>query len=207
MNTDDKKQITDYFRSNIFEALSLYTAWKMLSHSKSTGVVSEQMAHRYVEVQNYHSNFFGAAERAFLVSFVMLVLHPFDSRDDSFSLYKVDKAATEEFVTSNESVMDALRALRNKLFAHRDSSTSPSKNFTIPSAVNMDKFFEDLINLYNKFTSIVDRSTTTFQNATEVKRDIELLFMNLYRGEAMRKKEIDIEWTWEKDNKKASDVL
>lgn len=71
----------------------------------------------------------------------------------------------------------------------------------------MDKFFEDLINLYNKLTSAVDGSATTFQNAVEIKRDIELLFMNLYRGEMMRKKEIDIEWTWEKDSKKASDLL
>ena len=31
--------------------------------------------------------------------------------------------------------------------------------------------------------------------------------MNLYRGEAMRKKEIDIEWVWEKNNKKASDII
>lgn len=207
MTAVDKKQITRYFRSNIFDALSFYTAWKMLSHSKSKEVVSEQMANRYVEIQNYHPNFFVAAERAFLVSFVILVLHPFDKRNDSHSLYKIDRNTTKDFVKNNESVLDALQALRNKLFAHRDSNISPSTNFIIPSVINMDKFFENLINLYNKLTSIVDGSATIFQNAVEIKRDIELLFMNLFRGEMSRKKEIDIKWTWEQDNKKASNIL
>jgi hypothetical protein len=202
-----KKEITDYFRSNIFEALSSYNSWKMLSHSKSTAVVAEDMAHRYVEIQNYHPHFFITAERAFMVHFVVTTLHPFDNRDDSYSLYKIGRTKTEEFVRNNESVIDALRKVRNKLFAHRDSNITPETNFVIPSVINLNNFFDNLIKLYNEITGPVDGSFTVFENADEVKRDIELLLMNLYRGESMRKKDIDIEWMWEKDDKKASNIV
>ncbi|MFA6136055.1 MAG: hypothetical protein WC705_01735 [Candidatus Paceibacterota bacterium] len=201
------KEITDYFRSNIYEAISSYNAWKMLSYSKSNKVVSDDMAKRYLEIQNYHPGFFATAERAFLVDFVIMSLHPFDHRDDSYSLYKINKEDTEDFINNNESVVAALRNLRNKLFAHRDADINNTKNLIIPSVVNQNKYFENLIDFYNKLTSVVDESSTNFVNAKEIKLDIENLFMNLYRGEAIRKKQIDIEWLWEKDNKKASDIL
>lgn len=54
----DKKIITDHFRRNIFEAFSHYNAWKMIAYSKSSGVVSQKMAERYVLVQSYHNAFF-----------------------------------------------------------------------------------------------------------------------------------------------------
>lgn len=207
MNKAKQKQITDYFRSNIFEALSFYTAWKMLSHSKSKGVVSEKMAQRYVEIQNYHPQFFVSTERAFFISTIILILQPFDRHNDSHSLYKIDKDATEAFVFQNESVLDALRTLRNKVFAHRDSNLITTTNLIFPSVINMDKFFENLIEFYNKFTAIIDDSTTIFKNAVEIKYDIERLFMNLYRGETMRKKETEVEWDWPQDLKNASDIL
>ena len=53
----------------------------------------------------------------------------------------------------------------------------------------------------------MDQSLTLFDGAEEIKRTVELLFMNLYRGENVRLKEIDIEWTWEKDDKKISDII
>ena len=200
------KQITDYFRSNIFEALSAYNGWKMLFLSKSKGVVSSEMAERYVEIQKYHPEFFTLTERAFLVDFVLLVLHSFDKRDDSFSLYKVNEKETEDFVKNNKVVIDKLKALRNKIFAHKDIYTNASE-YQIPSVIDLDKFFDNLIVFYNKLTSVVDDSSTGFSNAKEIKQQIEFLFMNLYRGETMRKKEIDIKWKWAEDNKKASDIL
>lgn len=205
-NNPIHKEITDYFRLNIYEAMSAYSAWKMISHSKWIGVVTEEMAERYAEIQRYHPNFFISAERAFLVDFVMMSLHSFDKRDDSYSLYKVDREATEKFEQNNINVIKPLRDARHKIFAHRDIYTS-IQEYKIPSVIDLDNFFKNLIEFYNKLTSIVDDSSTRFSNAEEIKHDIELLFMNLYRGESMRKKEIDIKWKWAEDIKKASDIL
>lgn len=201
-----KKEIIDYFRSNIFEAISTYNGWKMIAYSKSKGVVSSEMAERYVEIQKYHPEFFITTERAFLVNFVILSLHSFDPRDDSYSLYQVDKKETEIFVQNNNKVINDLRVLRNKLFAHKDINISTSQ-YKMPPIIDLDQFFKNLVEFYNKLSHQVDRSSTIFSNAEEIKRHIELLFMNLYRGEAVRKREIDIKWLWEGKNKKASDIL
>ncbi len=206
MEVKSDKEIIDYFRTNIFEAFSAYNAWKMISYSRSKSVVSAEMADKYTLIQNYYPSFFGTAERSFLVNFVLSVLHSFDKRDDSFSLFKVDKTKTEKFIIENQGVFDELKKLRNKLFAHRDEDASHNQ-YKIPSVVSLDIFFDKLIILYNELTSVTDSSSTVFSNAEDIKRQMELLFMNLYRGENVRLKEIDIEWMWEKDNKKASDVL
>ena len=200
------KKITDYFRSNIFEAFSAYNGWKMIFLSRSKSVVSDEMAKRYLEIQRYHPQFFYLTERAFLVNFVLLILHPFDKREDSFSLYKVNEKETENFVENNNVVIKKLKNLRHKVFAHKDIHTD-SSDYEIPSVIDLDDFFNKLIIFYNKLTFSVDDSSTIFFNAEEIRRQIELLFMNLYRGEAMREKEIDIEWMWERDNEKASDII
>lgn len=198
------KEITDYFRSNIYESFSAYNAWKMLFLCKSKKEFSEKMAERYVEILKYHKDFFAIAERSFLAHFVVVCLHSFDKDNNSYSLYKVDRKNTEIFVENNKETIKDLRILRNKVFAHKDIKEIRPK---IPSVKSLDKFFKNLIDFYNQLTSELHSSKTMFDNAESVKRGIELLFMNLYRGEAVRKKEIDIKWSWEEDKKKASDVL
>lgn len=203
---ETNKKIIDYFKSNIFEAFSSYNGWKMICHSRSDGVVSKEMAEKYTEIQKYHPEFFVMAERNFLISFVMLSLHSFDKRDDSFSLYKIEKEKTENFVNQNNDVLEKLKTLRHKLFAHRDINM-PLDQFIIPSVDDLDNFFEKLMKFYNELSYGVSNSTVIFDNSLEIKRDIELMFQNLYRGEAMRRLEIDIEWMWEKDEKKASNII
>lgn len=205
MNQEESKKITDYFRGNIFEALSMYSAWKMLCFSKSKVEFSGELLKKYLDTQNYHHTFFQIAERSFLVGFVLLVLHPFDKREDSLSLYKVNRTKTEKFMEQNKDIIEKLKKVRNKVFAHKDGK---SVLYKLPPVTDLNIFFENLIRFYNEITHEVDDSVTYFSNADEeVKRDIELMFMNIHRGEAMRKLGIDIEWMWEKDNKKASDVL
>lgn len=200
-----EKEITDYFRSNIFEARAAYFGWKVLSGSRSTGIVSKEMVERYVEIQSYHSTFFTLAERAFLVQFVLLSLHAFDSDSRSFSLYKVDETKTREFMLANKTTLDMLFDLRNKLFAHKDGITN--NEYKIPSLDSLDKFFLNLMEFYNVLTSSVDGSHTIFSNTEEIKHDLEHMFMNLYRGHHARKKEIDIDYLWLKNNGKISDKV
>lgn len=128
----NKKDITDYFRSNIFESLAAYTGWKIIKSSKSNGIVSREMAERYVEIQKDYPNFFDLAEQAFLIQFVMLSLHSFDSDTRSHSLYKVDEQKTKIFIQQNKNVLDRLFDLRNNLFAHKDATLGTSR-YTIPS--------------------------------------------------------------------------
>jgi len=206
MEENATKKVLDYFRTNIFEAFSAYNAWKIIFLSKSEAVVPKEMAEKYVEVQNYHKNFFITTERALLTNFVLLSLHSFDKRDDSFSLYKVDEPAIEKFISDNKETIKQLTKLRHKLFAHRDSKLKITE-FQIPSVEKLDTYFKNLIEFYNEKTKSLLSSTTLFTNAVEVKRDVELLLQNLYRGEKIRKLAISIEWEWEKNPKKACDVI
>ncbi len=204
-----KKEITDYFRTNIFEAYAAYNGWKIIMGSRSIGIVEKVIADRYVEIQAYHRSFFPLVERAFLVQFVMLSLHAFDRDTRSFSLYKVDDKKTKEFIVENKDTLDKLLDLRNKLFAHRQAENIKPTNeqYKIPSINDLDKFFKNIMEFYNKLTSVVDDSGTNFQNAEEIKYDLENLFKNIYRGEHSRKIERDIEWGWEKSQGKISEIL
>lgn len=134
-----------------------------------------------------------------------MICHVFDNDSRSYSLAKVDSESYNNFVSDNENsfVIEQLKTARNKLFAHRDSGIDP-KSITIPSVEKVDSFFNRLEDLYNKHSGIVEKSATSFNFAEDVKHVMEILYMNLERGEAVRLKEIDIEWLWEKDDNKAS---
>ena len=205
----DKKAITDYLRGNIFESLTYYTAWKTIAYSKATPVVGKQMAEKYVEIQQIHAGFFTMSERTSLISFIMLVLHPFDTDTRSFSLHKIDKDKTEKFIEDNKDVLDALALVRNKVFAHSDidPSTGTLKYYPVPSLNMLDQFYENLIDFYNELCREVDDSTTIFDNAKDVKYNIESLFRNIERGESARKKEIDIEYLWSAKGTRISDII
>lgn len=208
---EEKKITTDHFRQNIFEAYSHYTVWKVIAFSKNITLVGEEMAEKYVEVQTYHNAFFAISERASLMAFVMLVLHPFDTDHRSFSLYQVDNEKTRIFVEKNENVIKALRLVRNKVFAHSDkpekSGSTNTQDYPLPSIEKLDQFFVDLTDFYNDLCREVDQSFTIFDNAKDLKHDIDSLFMNIYRGEKARKTEIDIEYNWSKNKKKISEKI
>ncbi len=205
----NNKTITDHFRGNIFEAYCHFNAWKTIACSKSPNIVSQKMADKYVEVQRYHRGFFSISEKAFLIAFVMLILHPFDKDERSLSLYKVNKEKTESFISDNKIILDELFLVRNKVFAHSDIGDEDStiKNYSVPSVERLNLFFKNLIAFYNELCRETDKSFTYFDNAKDLKHDVEALFMNLYRGEHARLTEIDLEWDWKKNDKKISDVI
>lgn len=192
-NNSIDKDIMEYFRGNIFEAFSAYSAWKIIILSRSEYIFPGELKKNYLNIQNYHPSFFSITEQALFVDFVMMSLHSFDIRDDSFSLYKMNKDKTEKFVKENSIVIDKLKKLRHKVFAHKADEKAKKKSYKIPSFNDLDCFFENLINFYNSLTLKADKSKTLFENAeNQLKSDIKLLFMNLDRGESIRKQEIDI---------------
>ncbi len=201
----DKKVILDYFRSNLFEAFAAYNAWKTLAFSKSTELLGQEKANKYVKIQNYHAQFFTITEKSLMVNFIVSTLHAFDKHyKEPYSLYLYDDEKTKEFVAANKVIIDELFSVRNKVLAHRDQD---AQNYKIPSVERMDKFYISMFKFYNELTNEFERSSTMFDNAEEVSRDIENLFMNLERGETIRLKEIDIKWLWEQDDKKISDII
>ena len=177
----------------------------MICYAKSSRIVGKELAENYVKIQNYHPNFFVMTERAYLITFVMLICHVFDDRLDSCSLNKVGEVECEKFVSQNEKIVKQLKKVRNKIFAHRDIGIN-SKDIKIPSIEKMDDFFSEIENLYNKISKKINNSTAIF-SALKIKDDIENLYMNLERGESIRKKEINIEWMWRKDSNKISDKI
>ena len=112
-----KKATVEYFRSNIYEAMAAYSGWKTIVYARSYEVVGKEMADRYVEIENYHVNFFVVTEYSFLLSFIILLMHAFDKDDRSYSLYKVEEEKTGAFILNNKEVLDSLFLLRNKFFA------------------------------------------------------------------------------------------
>jgi hypothetical protein len=201
-----KLDVIKYFQTNIFEALSAYNAWKMIYFSKSKGVVPEDMAEKYVEIQKYHPVFFILIEKAFLINFVIILLHAFDKNNDSFSLFKINSRKTEKFILDNIQTITSLKKLRDKLFAHKDKNIDMS-SLKVPSIESLDIFFENLITFYNKIHNKITKSVTIFTKTEDVKKDIEELFKNIYRGEQIRKNEINIKWSWEENDKKISNMI
>lgn len=199
---EEKNEVIKYFLKNIFEAKSAYEAWKMIFAAKSHNIVNQIMAERYVKIQNYHSKFFVLTQHAFLVMFTVLVCHVFDKRSDSFSLDKADDEEYKIFYNNNNIIIEKLKIIRHKIFAHRDIEVDPNE-ISIPSIDDLDKFFKNLEELYNKISLKINNSMAIF-NAISLRDDIEHLYMNLERGENVRIKEIDIEWDWEKNDNRIS---
>lgn len=201
----DTNDLLKYFRHNISESYNFYTIWKLLHYSVAPGFVGDEMAERYLEIQKQYPAFFKLTARSCLVSYVTLILHSFDKRKDSSSLYKIDRSSTEKFLEENQKIVEKLKIVRDRLFAHKSKSVL-EESLEIPSIADLDNFYKNLSNYYNSLSSELEDSTTIFDNS-QVKSEIENLYMNLDRGETMRKKEIDIEWKWRKSACKASDNI
>ena len=202
----EKIEIIKYFRGNIYESYGAYNAWKMICHSKSLGIVGEEMANKYVEIQKVYPEFFGLTERAHLVTFIVLVLHPFDRRKDSCSLFKLDRKSTKAFIETHTVILESLKNVRDKLFAHKSIGVK-TESLTIPSVDDLDDFYEKLVEFYNFLSKSIEDSTTLFGNAEGVKNEIENLFKNIERGECVRKKEVDLKWYWDENTNRASEKL
>lgn len=207
-NEKEKNDTIDYFRSNIFQAKCAYTAWKALYYSKAPKIVGEELAKRYVKIQNYHPYFFSMAERCFLISWVILICHFFDADNRAFSLRKIDVTLFDKFINknNNKDIINRIKTSRDKIFAHADIGIDRD-SVIIVSADEMDIFFNSLENFYNALSNKIDNSVTSFDSSSDIKNQIEQLFMNLERGEGVRLKEIDINWMWSQDNNKISNKI
>lgn len=202
----NQQEIVNYFLRNIFESKCAYEAWKTLYYSRVTNVVGKEMADRYVKIQNYHAVFFKITERSCLKNFVISVCHAFDSRPDSLSLKKADKIEYDNFFKNNSATIKQLQRVRHKIFAHRSNKLN-AEDLQIPSIDKLDIFFDELEKVYNLISVKISKSSASFRNALDMKYDIENLYMNIERGESIRKKEIDIEWAWKKNKNSISSIL
>ncbi len=200
------KEQVDYFLGSIFEAKSAYNAWKMIVYSRWESYVGKDLAEKYVKIQKYHRSLFTLLERSLFFHWVLLIFHCFDRNDNSFSLRKISPKEIDEFLneTSNKKTFEKLKNVRDKLLAHRDGKIESSD---IGNVESLDLFFGNVESLYNEIRKNFDRSGVLFENTNEVKFDIENLFMNIERGENVRKNEIDIDWLWKKNPKRISNIL
>jgi len=204
MESQNKEDILEYFLGNIFLSKSAYEAWKAICFAKSEGVVGKELSERYLKIQNCHAKFFGIVERSCLATFVVTICHAFDvNRTDSFSLDKADKDAYDNFFNENKGIINQLQRVRHKVFAHGGIRPQP-EDYIIPPINELNPFFERLEKFYNLISNRINKSGAIFDNALEIKQDIENLYMNIDRGEGVRLKEIDIEWRWKQNDNKIS---
>ncbi|MEK7565372.1 MAG: hypothetical protein AAB394_03810 [Patescibacteria group bacterium] len=200
------KEQLDYFRDNIFEAKSVYNGWKMIVYSKWVAYVGQDLAEKYVKIQSYHKDFFYLAERSFLFHWVLLVLHCFDPRKDSFSLRKIARQETELFLkeSQNKKIFSNLKIVRDTLLAHRSKAI---KKRDIGSMEELDLFFKNIEDFYNKILDNLGKSKVMFQRTDDIKYDIEDLFMNIEGGELARKNKLDGDWSLKGNLNRISNIL
>lgn len=200
------KDQVKYFLGSILEAKIAYNAWKMIVYSRLTSYVGEEMANKYVEIQEYHGTFFTLVERSLFFHWVLVVLHCFDPRQDTFSLDKVNKKLADEFKRNqeNKEVLTRLKNIRDSLLAHRAKRI---KGREIGSVESLEKFFKNIEDLYDKIRSGFDKTSVSFHSSNDIKHEVENLFMNIYKGEQVRRNEIDIDLLWGSDPKRISNVL
>lgn len=204
MENQNEEDILEYFLRNIFLAKSAYEAWKTLYCAKSENIVGKDLSERYLKIQKCHPNFFGIAERSCLATFVITICHVFDdNRTDSFSLDKASKEDYDNFFSENKEIIKQLQRVRHKVFAHGNIRPDP-EDFIIPAVDKLNAFFEKLESFYNLISNKINKSGAIFDNALEMKNDIERLYMNIERGENIRLREIDIEWHWKQNDNKIS---
>ncbi|MEK7116993.1 MAG: hypothetical protein AAB837_02415 [Patescibacteria group bacterium] len=201
------KEQAKYFLGSIFEAKSAYNIWKMIVYSKYIHYVGEEMANKYVEIQKTHANFFKLVERSLLFHWVLVILHCFDDhRKDTYSLNKMDKKHYNEFLKNkdNRTTLKRLKDVRNSLLAHRAKII---KNSNLGSVEELDLFFKNVENLYNNIRHDLDSTGVLFNNADDIKFDVESLFMNIEIANNITKQETEDELLWWKNQKRISNIL
>lgn len=209
---DEKGKVDQHLKElmrSIFEAKQAYTIWKVIAYSRSTSVVSEELAHKYVEIQKTAPAFFIITERACLVTFVLFILQPFDRDGRAYSLLKIDREKTNAFEIKHADVFQSLKIVRDKLFAHKDEVKSETDfKAELPPIEKLDAFLDELYGFYNSITHEIQNAATIFDASTDDLLDeIEGLFINIARGDEMRRAEIDKRWRWLENDKKMSTVF
>ncbi|HET8581342.1 MAG TPA: hypothetical protein VFL98_02660 [Candidatus Paceibacterota bacterium] len=203
LTDQERDSVIEYFRTNLFETLQAYTAWKMLWDAKKIGIVPEQMTHKYVSILNIHHNAFAIFEHASAFMWVTMLLHAFDSDHRAMSLLKIDADAMAALKEEYSSELEKLKTQRDQFFSHRDiDATLPQ----LPSIERTDELMRDLQGLYNKITKAHDSSSTIF-NQDDMKHDIENMYWNIERGENIRQKEIEVKWKYRESGSLISDII
>lgn len=200
------KEQVDYFLRSIFEAKSAFNVWKMIVYSRWEAYVGKELADKYVKIQKCHSSLFPLIENSLLFHWVLLILHCFDPRKDTYSIDKINKGYYAAFIKNEENnkVLKRLKDVRDSLFAHRAKII---KGREIGSVESLDLFFKNIEDLYNRIRHDFDQSSVLFKNADDMKYEVENLFMNIEKGEAVRKKNIKDECVWIQNPKRISNIL
>ncbi len=200
------KEQVDYFLGSIFEAKSAYNVWKMIVYSRWEAYVGKELAEKYVKIQKCHSSLFPLIERSLLFHWVLLILQCFDPRKDAYSLDKINKGYYTSFIKNedNKKVLKRIKYFRDSFFAHRAKII---KGREIGNVESLDLFFKNIEDLYNRIRHDFDQSGVCFQNADDMKYEVENLFMNIEKGEAVRKKNIKDEYLWIQNPKRISNIL
>ncbi|HNY36254.1 MAG TPA: hypothetical protein PLD14_01390 [Candidatus Pacearchaeota archaeon] len=184
----DKEDIIDYFLGNIFEAESAYYAWRT-----SKFIEKKESIERINKIRSLHAEFFSISTKALLIMWVILICHIDDKRDDSISLDKADKEGYKIFFEENKKIIEEIKKVRHKVFAHKEINDGIEK-IMIPPIDELDCFFENLEKFYNELSYKIKKSSVIFDNAHDFDRYLEDLYANLERGEKLRIDEINKEY-------------
>jgi hypothetical protein len=127
MNTKHTKVIVKELGDSVIDLTRCFTIWFEI-------VNAEKKAERESMV-NDHADFFISTTESLLTSFCIITYRLYDKRNDVSSICKVLKlmekvnpnlkSELEIEINSHSEVIEKIRRLRHKVFAHRDLAVSP----------------------------------------------------------------------------------
>lgn len=203
---DYQKEAINHFRLSIIDAKLAYTLFKSLYLSRAKNTVDKKLFEKYFWVQKQHNYFFKMVEHCAVNTFVIKIMHGFDGDSRSLSLKDICEDSYKEFIEKNKKVIEGVKNLRNKKFAHYDKSVIGEKETKLPPFEEIDLFFKNLEKFYNKLSSKYDDSTTIFKQDEDLKSNLEKVLQNLYVGEKIRLLNIEMKWQWNENPKKISKI-
>lgn len=197
-------------RNRMYSALNSYFIWKTINQLMNiNGEAGKIGAQENLDlVINKYKYFFQEIIISSYKTFVIDLSIFFDSDkyDETFSLNKLisivekkDKSLNideikkeiENIKKPHGQLIGLILKLRNQDVAHQ--GINPNQHTLIYSEV--EGLFHAVHDILNKLTTYYDNSVSSWKHVeNDMKRDIDLIFNNLKRGELLRIKEINKKW-------------
>ena len=180
-----------------------YQIWKWLEQSRNTNKDGIDKANDNVRLMNLQSGFFHSAIKGIFYVFVIDLCTFFDKQRPAVSIDKIinalnvgpeDKEKIEGIRKEQESNISKLKTLRDKTVAHSDFEFDPDTLGMVMYA-ETEELFKAVQEIFNLLSKNHDRSFWVWDHLDpQIKGEMEWLFENLKRGEAVRLKEIEDEY-------------
>lgn len=201
-NKSDTREMIHLLSSRMHSGFVSYHIWKWLEQSRNINIGNE-FVEKNLKILNRQPNFFHTVLRNSFYGFIIDLCMFFDKQAPSLSIDKIiDKInlSPDEILKictirdSQNYQLKKLKDIRDKEVAHLDLNIDRTTTNTV-LYTDIEKLFASVQEIFNIVTNNFDSSIWTWPHIEPaVKREMELIFNNLERGENIRIEEINRKW-------------